>query len=293
MKKNRLFSLLFFLGGVFVVFYLKELFLFPPFIELARWESAQMVSKSLLDFMLSSGPLVILSSGGIGFYLIRLLRIIKEKRNVPHDFPIFIFLLISTALFFSPLPEWGKISPVRFLPATLPLFWAYFSVRLFSSLKIKKIILMCIFILTLAVMMFPLGVQIQKANEVDTHNLVYYIPQKAMDLYTHVAKESKETDDVFLVYWPFNNSFPAYTGRREYQGHPLLTTDSESKEKKLFEFFDGKMSETQAISFLKNNTITDIIGYSGNSVLQRASYLTKVEDNGYLSWYRVKILKNY
>ena len=148
---------------------------------------------------------------------------------------------------------------------------------------------MCIFILTLAVMMFPLGVQIQKANEVDTHNLVYYIPQKAMDLYTHVAKESKETDDVFLVYWPFNNSFPAYTGRREYQGHPLLTTDSESKEKKLFEFFDGKMSETQAISFLKNNTITDIIGYSGNSVLQRASYLTKVEDNGYLSWYRVKI----
>lgn len=288
MKKNRLFSLLFVIAGVPPVIYLKELFLYPPFIQLARWEAAQAVSKGLVDYILSSGPLVIFSAAGICFYLIHLKRVIREKRKVPQDFPIFVFLVISTGIFFSPLPEWANISPIRFLPTVLPLFWAYFSIRLFLYLKIKRIISVCIFIFILAVMIAPLAVQIKKANEFDTQNLLYYIPVRAMDLYTHVDEISSERD-VFLVYWPFNDSFPAFTGRTVYQGHPLLTTDSAEKERKLFEFFDGKLSDTEAFNFLHTNRITQVIGYSGNPTLKSAVYLTLVEDNGYLSWYRVKI----
>lgn len=287
MKKNRIFSFVFLLGGIGVVVYLKQLFSFLPYIQLVNWEASQPVSRDFFEILLSSGPLLILAVLYVGFYVFGLKNIIRAKKEVPEDFPFVVYFILSLGLFFSFIPGWIKVNPIRFLPGCLPLFWAYFSVRLFDRWKWGKKITIPVIALILAVMIPPLIVQIRKANEVDTSNLVYFIPAQGMDLYQKIKDKSSPTD-VFLVYWPFNSSFPAYTGRRVFQGHPLLTIDNEYKEKKLFEFFDGKMSEEQAKLFLHDNGITQVVGYSGNRVLQNAPYLIKREDNGYLTWYEVQ-----
>jgi len=279
-------GLLFFLFGFPMFMYLKKLFSFPPYSQLAAWEATQQQYVGVWHFLASNGPVALLAVLGI-IFLIK-----NDNFGMPGGrvmlsrgggyLLMLVFTILTVFLFFSPIPKMINIVNVRFLPAVTSIFFAALATEAIDKLPKKRLILGLIFVLLL----FPLPSQIKKRITFDANNAYFFLPQSVMVAFDNAEKISNP-HDTFLVIWPFNVTFPGITGRRVYEGHHLLTIDAARKDELEWKFFDGQMSNAQMHDFLAKERIDFIISYSWTGKLEELKELQKVYDNGYLTLYKI------
>lgn len=274
----------FFLAGAPIVIYLKQLFILPPYSQLALWEAAGQMNLRLTDFMIGIGPVAYLCIPGL---------IIFIKNINPAKLLGIVFTLLAVIIFFSPLPMLLGVVNVRFLSVVIILFASAFSAEIITFLgkligKKENLYSLILLILVFIPIILTFFVQIQSRIKPDFGNSFYYLPKQAFDILKKAGRISTEKDN-FLVLWPFNWPFPGVSGRRSFEGHSLLTINFAVKEKKSYEFF-YKMNEESMKVFLADNKIDYIIGYPWIENMSKLHTLQKIEDSGYLAIY--KVIKN-
>lgn len=272
----------FFLGGLPMAIYLKKLFSYPPFSQLAFWESTQSVKIGVLDFILGSGPIALLAIFGIFVFLRKktLLRVLSV-----------VFVILTIGLFFSPIPKMTSIVNVRFLPSVTFLFLACFAaevIGVFTGRLKKRKSLVTVFVLIIFFLIVAPSYALQikeKISRLDPNNSYFYLPKKAYETFLAARKVSSPEDN-FLVIFPFEASFPGMMVRKGYWGHPLLTVDLAKKKELTGKFFYNGMTEEEMEKFLLLNKISFIIAYPWTAKIDKIG-VEKVYDNGFLGVYEV------
>lgn len=118
-------------------------------------------------------------------------------------------------------------------------------------------------------------------------NAFIYLPKDAYDAFL-IASDLSKKDTIFLIQWPFNESFSALTGRISFIGFSLLTIDADKKGDLIYRFFDGKMTDKEMIEFLHQYKINYIVGYWWNPKLNTLQGVTRVYTNGTMAIDRVE-----
>lgn len=268
------------IGGMPMGYYLRSLFLYPPFIQLRVWENTQQIAVQFFPFLLATGPVALLSFIGLPMHV---------KKPTMGTLLGIVWIITTIGLFFSPIPKLMGISNARFIPATTILFLAIFATDgLYALEKLTKrtISVYVFFSITLLILLPTYWVQIGKRLTVQPDNAFYYIRRSAYDTFIK-AKDMSDEKDTFLVIWPFNVSFPGITGRRVFEGHHLLTIDSDRKEKltQLFFYSDTGLQERE--KFINGNNIDYIVTYPWTTNIHDLSNIQKIYDSGYLAIYKV------
>lgn len=118
-------------------------------------------------------------------------------------------------------------------------------------------------------------------------NAFIYIPKDAYDAF-QIASDLSKKENVFLVQWPFNESFAALTGRISFIGFNLLTIDADKKGDLVYRFFDGQMKDNDMVDFLHQYKINYVLGYWWNPKLDKLQGLKRVYTNGTMAIDRVE-----
>lgn len=243
-------------AGAIPALYLWRLFATQPFLQLKLWEAGQQNHLTLWQFMLATGPIFLLTV----FFIPRFL-----SKNEVSKLLIFCFALLSVALFLSPLPSALGFTHVRFMSALTILCLSIIAADGLSALGKPGIAIA----LGLFFLLLPNHVKTITINtKVDTNNAYYYLPKGDYDLLRRAADISTP-EDTFYVIWPFNVVFPGISGRRSFNGHPLLTINAAQK-------------ETQAIP----SDVSYVISYP---ITPTPSLLTPILNGGSLIIYKVSL----
>jgi hypothetical protein len=268
-----------FLGGIAPALYLSQRFLVPPFLQLKLWEAAQQTTLTPQHFLTATGPIFLLAL----FFVPRFV----SKTSFSRVF-IVLFSLSSFILFLSPLPALFGVSHVRFMSSftifciSLIAAWGTFQL-LAAKTKTRKLIGIAI-ILLLSVLLIPnhfKTIKLHSAN--DSTNAYYYLPKGDYALLRKAAAVSTP-NDAFLVVWPYNVVFPGVTGRKSFNGHPLLTIQSEEKNRATDAFFARNMNDRAMQDLLRTHQISFVIAYPINPL---PSFLAPVYAEGSLILYKV------
>jgi len=119
-------------------------------------------------------------------------------------------------------------------------------------------------------------------------NGYYFIPEDVLDAFNN-AEVMSTPEDVFLVLWPYNESFPALTGRKTFFGYELFTINHQEKMTKAFEIIDGKMGEAELGKTLAYYQIKYLVMYSGNNYFKKFPFLKAVYSNPMTIIYKVDL----
>ncbi len=270
------------LGGLPMALYLKKLFGSLPYLQLSVWENSQQLHVDPITFIMGNGPVVVLAIFGIWGFM---------KKASLNKITALVFIFTTIFLYFSPIPVLVKIVNVRFLPATTTIFLACiasYAIEAFAGKfpKKKLVVAWLLVIICISITIPALLQEIKIRTKIEQNNSFFYVPKTVIDVYKEAEKTSN-IKDTFLVVWPFNWSFPGWTGRRVYEGHTLLTINQPEKEKASFDFFDGRMDKEKMEKFLSVNRIDYIIAYTWTDSVKELSNLSKIYDNNLLVLYRV------
>ncbi len=272
---------IFFFTGLPMTVYLMRLFNSPPFSQLAVWESWQLVTLNIWGFIMSFGPVTLLAIAGLPLFLrkMTLARII-----------IVFYLLTSIALFVSPLAEHAHITNVRFLSALTALGICIIAADFITHLPIRKsavhrIVSWSIVGIGMLIFVPFFASQYQREANVNPSNSYLYIGQSAYDAFKEAQKRTT-MEDVVLVTWPYDASFPAITGRRGYMGHPLLTINSDAKIQQADYFFEAKEDDNAMHKFLRDNGITYVLSFASVAAVQKP-FMLPVYKNDLMVLYKV------
>ncbi len=270
------------LGGLIPAIYLKQLFTQLPYMQLAHWEAAQQLNVSLWDYLLNGGLVMYLATLGLPLLL----------KNGSFSKQIAFWGALSPTLFiFSPVASWLHLTNARFTTPVQYLFLATaatFALTALTKLFPKPRMALWIWTLLLILITLPvLTKQLKLRTTWDTNNAYLFLSDQALEAFA-TAKNRSTAEDNFLVAWPFNITFPGLTGRRSYNGHPLLTIDAPAKDDTSYRFFGKIMTSKQMQDFLDTSTISFVIAYPWqfNPPL---SFLTPIWQNDLLALYRVSV----
>lgn len=270
------------LFGVLAALYAKRVFSTEPYSYAQIWEATQQVHVNLLWLIRGSGILIVLALFG----LIPIVR----KLNPGRIFGL-CFVMACSIFYFTPIPEKLGMTNARFWPSTVYIFLAASSVLgvdFISSLwpKRRRIIFVSVMAIFIASLIPTYFAQYREVLKPQLGNAFYYLPLDAVDVYNQAEKVS-EKNDVFLVQWPFNETFPALTGRKSFFGFYLLTIDSAEKERLAFQFFEGKLDSVEVWKFFARYNISYVIGYPWTPKINEFPFLTKIYENRMLGLYKV------
>ncbi len=269
------------MAGLPMAVYLKQLFSLSPYTQLSAWEFTQNIKLTLPGLLLSGGPVVMLGILGIPIFL----------RN--HTLPrilVFVYALGSLTVFLSPLPQAMHLSNVRFVSGITILFFALSAAELSTQLlhRREKLVHIPAGILVAAIIitcLIPLRAQIQDRITLDPKNAFLYVPTAVMQGYAEVIRQTPP-DATILVFWPFEASLPAFTGRQIYFGHPLLTSDFDRKSGEAYFFIDKRMTQEEMADFLKRNRIGYLFGF--NNTIPPQPLYDILYKNELISLYKVR-----
>src|SRR3990167_8523592 len=120
------------------------------------------------------------------------------------------------------------------------------------------------------------------------NNGYYFIP---MDVYRAFRKAKKISGnrEIFLVVWPFNESFPALTGRKTLFGYELFTINYQEKMTRVFAIIDGKMGEDELKRTLSVYKINYLLMYSPSEYFRKFPFFKEVYKNPTITIYRFLI----
>ena len=260
------------IGGIIPALYLSNLFTTLPFTQLKAWESVQNTPYTLLQFFLASGPVLLIAIVSLPSYLSKLS--FTTLLN-------FLFPLFSIALFLSPVPGLFGFTHVRFMStlaiACLSIIAAY------GISKIKKRVLSIAIIGILTLILLPSHVRsIQLGGTFHPSDAFQFLSKSD---YAFLQTPDVNPNSVFLLIWPYNVVFPGLTGKRSYNGHPLLTINAAQKDAASQQFFDGSLSDQAMRKLLTDSHITHVVGYTWTPKLSSLLFLTTAYTKGSLVLY--------
>lgn len=275
-------AILIIVSGLPIAIYLKELFAGLPYSQLVIWETAQHVSLGVKD---------LLSTYGVtGIFAVIGLVLIAKNKNFENRL-VFLYGIISFALFYSPLPQLLRLTNARFISSVSVLVLVYSAVIavkiIIDRLHHKKIAyaVLSTIIIVLFIPVFYLEVK-DSTSYFQLNNAYFYLPKTVLSVFAK-ARDISSENDAFLVMWPYNNSFAGLTGRREFNGHPLMTIDAKRKDDIAWQFFSGTVSQQDMQKLLQENHITYVIAYP-STFSPSLYFLQTVYSNQALSLYRVE-----
>lgn len=271
----------FLIAGAPMILYLLRTFSTLPFIQLAQWESKIHIHLSLINFIESFGPVFILAVLGLPL----LVRRMTAARVL-----ILVYTVASVVLFLSPVSDYAHITNIRFLSAVTLLgesiLAAYVLIRLPIANHTMRRILTWMVIIGLSAVCIPQYIQqFQRYAYLDIHDSYVYLSNDAVSAY-HETQKITDDKDVVLATWPFDDSFPALTGRRGFMGHPLLTINSDKKIQEAYYFFDAKIDDAAMHTFLSDNHITYVLEFTSVTKIAKP-FMQAVYRNPLLTLYKV------
>lgn len=262
------------LPGVFYLLYLKNTYPFLPYFAYDK----NSISVSLVDFVFSFGLNLIFIIVGF-FILIR-----KKNTNQP---TIFLFSYLA-AIFFSLFiaPNLLPLNALRFVQTP-----TFIIVGLLTSLVIFKltknfylIIASCVLVL---VSSFPTLIT-DFRHQVKLYYDAYYIwPPKSYFAGFSFLEKNSRPEEIVLTYHSLSNLVPMFSGNTVYWGHGNETLNYQEKKMQVENFYSGKMSETEAKSFLSKNSVRYVlVGIEEKNLgWRRYSFIKQVFTNPELTIY--------
>jgi len=193
-------------------------------------------------------------------------------------------------LFFSPISEIGKITNVRFLSAITVLGESAIAADLLLNIPIanfkKRLLVIWGIVLILIVWLVPVGVeQFKEHANLNINDPYTYVSPLVIQAFTEAQKRTNDRD-IVLVTWPYDQAFPALTGRRGFMGHVHLTIDPDRKNQEAYYFFDAKEDDAAMHKFLTDNGITYVLEFTGVTKIIKP-FLQIVYQNPMLTLYKI------
>ena len=241
-------------AGAIPVVYLSILFRSLPFSQLRLWEAAQQTILTPEHFLSATGPLFLVALVSIPLVL---------KPPTTQRIFLILFTSISIGMLISPLPSYMHISHVRFMSTlTILLLSIMAAIGLQPLITAQNHILKLVTYLGIAALSVYLLPNHQKTIELISTfhptNLYEYVPTKDYVFFRSIAAVGGQ-NDTFLVATPYNELFPALSGKRSYNGHHLLTINAAQKDAEASAFFGGVMDAPAMRTFLKKHGISWVI----------------------------------
>lgn len=288
------------ISGFLPILYLSNLFNTLPFVQLKTWEATQHTTFTVGHFISASGPIFLIALAGLPWFL----NHATYKRVY-----IACFAVVSFILFLSPIPTLMGLSHVRFMSTLVILCLCIIATFGIEKLSAKSAsfmhktyaasriiypqLLVSISLILLSLYLLPNHLTtIHLASKFDPANAYHYLARSDYEFLQKVALASKP-NDTYLVIWPYNTLFPAVTGKRSFHGHSLLTINSMQKDMQAVQFFDNKMSSSEAQMFLRDNHISHVVAYTWTNPPKEL--MTQTLTSGSLSLFAVnqEYLKPY
>lgn len=269
-----------FVAGVPVAAYLQSLFRLLPYSQLTGWEATQQVRLSLIGWVGALGPVTLLGLAGLWLWRskLTLLKLI-----------LIIYTIVSLIGLVTPMSVKLGLTNIRFASAATILILAMAAAEFITYISAKlsnRRWALALILLGLTLMTAPgHWRQFLARLKFDPQNAYYYLPQESLSV-LEFAQKISGSHDTFLVIWPYNVSFSGITGRRQYNGHPLLTIASASKDKTAYEFFAGNLSQREMQALLVQERITYLLAYPW-TFNPLPEFLQMLAGSSTLSLYRV------
>lgn len=276
-------------GGAPAALYLAKLFSGEPFIQLRQWESAQQMQLSLVPLLLSTGPVAVIALASLPSFL--------SAKTVPR-ISMAVFPLLSIGVFVSPLPAALGVTQVRFMSALTILSISIIAAhgilaldRLCATLPkfhLPRYAVSATIVLFITAFLLPSHMRtLAMTTDFQTDNGYQYLNTSDYGFLLQAGRLATE-QDTFLIIWPYNLDFPGITGKKSYNGHPLLTVHADAKDSMAEKLFDGKLSENEVRQFFTDAHITYVIAYTWTPALGSYPFLQDLRSSGALILYRVE-----
>ena len=272
-------------GGLPAILYMLSVSKVFPYNSGISWEATKQVFMDFPNLFFASGIVILFASLGCYSYF-------RHKFFNPERLVTLFFLTISLAFFFTDLPWQLGTSNVRYWPegiyvfiAVLASYGVFFLARL--AKKAKYFVLTIILLLYLGTTIPTFIAEFNEKSEIIISN-IYYLPNTIYDIYQFASRTIKRPS-VFLLPWPYDFSFPAFTGQKSFTGHPLshMTIDADKKYTLSAQFFSGTLDEKKVQEDLKRNGIQYILT-PNKSVIEKYSFLKNLYSRGDAAVFEVR-----
>ncbi len=311
---NYLETILFiFIGGLSAVLYIQSVYSEFPYDSTKWWEASKQVYMNFPNLFYSSGIVILFAA--IGYY-----SYFRHKFFNPERLIILCFITISLVFFFTDLPWKLGTSNVRFWPEGIYVFIAvlasqgvFFLTGLakrakgsfpiksglrpfvahpkwiyYFGVRPKYFVLIIILLLYFGTTIPTFILEIKERSVIDNSSGYFYLRQNIYDVYEYASKTIKRPS-VFLLPWPYDFSFPAFTGQKSYTGHAIshMTIDADKKYALASQFFSGTLDERKAREILTQNGIQYIL-IPTRSVIEKYSFLKSLYRKGETAVFEVR-----
>ena len=230
-----------------------------PHIQLRLWEKTQQTLTTVSFLFLSIGPILPFALFGMW---------IAMKKRTPFGITgIFVVLGGYFLFYFRGIDELLGITNVRVLfPGTI-LFLAWFATLGIQTLSRKKPMIeaLCVALFLLAVSPTVIWEVQQKIHSDGSNTPIQYIPTSTMKAYDFLTKQTPYTTVVLGNPDTYTNYLiPALTGHVSVTGHPLLTINTDEKNRLSKTFFTGIMDVQAAQQWLAKERVTYVVFTDGD-----------------------------
>lgn len=282
-RRQFLTSVFFLLAGLPSAFYAKWVFSQPPYNLSSAWEASQQLMMTPLTLLQDSGLIIIFALLGIWPF---------GKKNSPKKLTLLLFLTVSLVFYLTKIPSLLSLSNARFWSSYVYLVWAilategiYYISNIFKKgQKLWLFIFLSVYLITVIPSYI---IQYRELLQPKLGNSFYYIPREVYSVFQKAGRISAK-DDIFLIAWPYNESFSALTGRKTFFGFDLLTIDHANKLTAAYQIIDGKVTVSQAQEILAANRIKFVLVFPSRDNIARLSNARLIAGNNSLNFYQIE-----
>lgn len=230
----------------------------PTLISSREWEMKSLYYPSLVQLVLSLGPLAILALFGLPYYFRRM------------SFPRLVFFFLAFYSFFAVLVplsyQSGNIlrflgvHNLRFYTAGSYVFLGISCLGLLKTIfRQKKVYYIAVFLLLIFFLPSFYFYWQKISSNPYAASFLQYLPK---DTYygLHFFDKYPQTDTILASpsSW-LGLVVPSAIGKRVYYGRSIFTLDTQNKKKKADDFYRGKINSAQAQNFLDQEKISFIL----------------------------------
>lgn len=247
------------IGFLLSFIYLNRIHRIPPFLQVKLWEQSQQIATSIPFLLASMGPIAILAI--IGIYP-------TIKKINPGSLFVIFLPLISYFLFLSEIPQKIGIANFRLMFNGIYIFLGILAsnaVFFLSKLSDKRFHLkeqysvICLTFLFIIISIPTLFWELNERVSIskNLNEKMVYLDRSIYLGYKKLEKLGNQNNIVLAdSQTGMDTLIPALSRHKTYNGHALLTIDSEKKRIKASEFFQKKINTQDAKKFLNDNNIT-------------------------------------
>ncbi len=275
-----------FIGGLSAVLYIQSVYSGFPYDSTKWWEASKQVYMNFPNLFYSSG--IVIPFAALGCYSYFRYKFFNLERLM-----ILCFITISLVFFFTDLPWKLGTSNVRFWPEGIYALIAVLASKGIFFLtgfakKAKYFVLIIILLLYFGTTIPTYIAEIKERSVIDNSSGFLYLPQNIYDAYEFTSKTIKRPG-IFLLPWPYDFSFPAFTGQKSFTGHAIshMTIDADKKYSLSSQFFSGTLDEKKAQEVLRGNGIQYIL-IPTRSVIEKYSFLKSLYSKGDAAVFEVR-----